>query len=415
MDFCSLTINVSPDKPVTLAAGGFPPPISRGVSEPLEMNVIALRDDSSQPPALIVSLDLLYPGRLVRKIVEAAFPKLPPNRIFLASSHTHRGPMTDDTKARLGHADRDYLDQLTLAFKNIQVGGPSMPWAVGALGLGHARADHSINRRLKKRVIVARRPRFNSYAIAPNPSGFKMEDLSVLVCRDKSSEVRCVVWNYACHPVSAPSKDMVAAHYPHIVRTRIREYFSQPELPVLFLQGFSGNTRPSESVKARRSTRGILRLLGGQGFSDMSVDGYGRWCSSLADVAISAVKDCRPLMNTRLVTRRVSIPADQFVYGAEEPHVTFQSIQLSPEFRIVAASAEVVAEYGPLVQEIVGSGSVMCVGCIDHPFGYAPTSKIYTEGGYEGGDFCRAFDLRGVNPDIEESMLLGFRSVLEDA
>jgi hypothetical protein len=61
---------------------------------------------------------------------------------------------------------------------------------------------------------------------------------------------------------------------------------------------------------------------------------------------------------------------------------------------------------------MAGGDHVMCVGCLDHTFGYAPTSRIRAEGGYEGGDYCATFGLGPLTDAVEEEMLNGFSAVL---
>lgn len=382
------------------------------VAERLEANVVALRTHEGEPPTVIVSMDLLYPGRLVRELVEECFHWLPPQNILLGSSHTHRGPMTDDTKSRLGTVDHDYLKHVKERFVSVRALEHTSDWTESHIYKGRADANGAVNRRLRKRLVVSRRPRLNGFVNAPNPAGFKDETLKMLVGRSSEGRAVFVLWSYACHPVGYPTADQVAAHFPALVRTRIRERVGDPNLPVVYLQGFSGNVRPSASVQLNGLSRRCRSMVTGPVFSDMSPSGYSNWCEDLAKVALAALDDARYVEVRGIRNQRAALKASLFVAGAPESNVTFQSIRLVPSVCIVGASAELVAEYVPIVRGMAASEDVFCVGCLDHVFGYAPTTQILKEGGYEAGDFCDAFGLEGVHPDIETSMRSGFEQVL---
>jgi len=209
---------------------------------------------------VIISLDLLYPGRILRSALESALPELRPDQIFLAATHTHQAPMTDDTKALLGAPDDKYMDMLVLGLsRELRRLLFSEETQIGVFSTAGVSAKHSINRRFRRRVTLARRSPshwrgppvrlvFNSYLMAPNPHGVTDELITVLISRSPAGRAQFVIWNYACHPVGFPDKDKVAADYPHYVRDILRTTLGVADLPVLFLQGFSGNTRPSASV-----------------------------------------------------------------------------------------------------------------------------------------------------------------------
>jgi len=222
-----------------------------------------------------------------------------------------------------------------------------------------------------------------------------------------------VIWNYACHPVGFPDKEKVAADYPHYVRDILRTTLGVPDLPVLFLQGFSGNTRPSASVsKTSGLSAWTRRMLFGPSFSKMTWSAYATWATELGVLVAEGCASARPLGEAVVSSRRSLRATSSVVAGAPEPWVSFHSIRFGSEFSVVGASAELVAEFSPVVREMAGSEQVMCVGCLDHPFGYAPTSRIRAEGGYEGGDYCSMFSLGPLAENVEEEMLEGFRAVL---
>ena len=401
--------------------GGVP---ASGVSERLEANFVVLRDDADSDPIVIISVDLLYPGRVLRAALESALPELRPDQIFLTSSHTHQAPMTDDTKPALGSPNSEYMRILAVNLsKEVKRVIDSDSTQVGIVSTRTLTATHSINRRLKKRWDFSRRPRCpwvavrlglarEFYVMAPNPVGVTDELVTTLISRSPTGQAQFVIWNYACHPVSFPDKNRVAAHFPHYVRDVLRASLGVEDLPVLFLQGFSGNTRPSASIDHGAGWRSKVRAwLFGPYFVNMSWSAYSSWATELGELVETGCATSTRLEDVGLLSRRSVFPSSLFVEGAAEADVSFHAIRFGPAFAIVGVSAEVVAEFAPTVRAMTGSQQVMCVGCLDHPFGYAPTNAILREGGYEGGDYCELFGLGPLVSGVEEEMIKGFKSV----
>jgi hypothetical protein len=418
------TVDITPRHPVV--TGGFlERPLLSEVAQRLEANLVVLGGDSGSEPMVIISLDLLYPGRILRSALESALPELRPDQIFLAATHTHQAPMTDDTKALIGAPDDTYLDMLVLTLsRELRRLRRSEESQVGEFSTAGVSARHSINRRFRRRVTVARRSPghwwgspvrlvFNSYLLAPDPHGVTDELITVLISRSPAGRAQFVIWNYACHPVGFPDKNKIAADYPHDVRDILRTTLGVADLPVLFLQGFSGNTRPSASVsKTPGLTAWTRRMMFGPVFTMMTWNAYTTWAKELGELVADGCANSLPLDEAVVSSRRSLIATSSVVADAPEPWVSFHSIRFGPGLSIVGASAELVAEFSPKIRAMAGSEQVMCVGCLDHPFGYAPTSRIRAQGGYEGGDYCSTFGLGPLAENVEEEMLQGFRTVL---
>ncbi|MCW4385036.1 hypothetical protein OH146_04525 [Salinibacterium sp. SYSU T00001] len=410
MKASAISVDISPDGQVPLgAATGADRATWLGISEPIEATFLAIWPDGEQP-VLIVSLDLLYPGRILRAAIERA-ADLAPERIFVAATHTHRAPMTDDTKPRLGMPDSQYMQWLVAKVGDAtrDVLDPARAVDV-TMRVGTGFAEHSINRRLRKKVVVGRRFRVNEVVMAPNPSGETDETLGVIAFVADGGEPVGVIWNYACHPVGFPHLNTIAAHYPGVVRDALRAHVGNSELPVAFLQGFSGDTRPSASTKVHSARRRLRQLVMGRLFDDMTEHAYLEWAGSLA-VRVKEVFDrAEDRMSDVVRARRVERVSADFVKGAKEP-VVFHSVDLA-DVTLVGISGEAVSGYAARVRALVPSRIIFCVGCIDHPFGYVPTARILAEGGYEGGGFCGAFGLESLNASIESDVMAGFASVL---
>ncbi|MDQ1537566.1 MAG: hypothetical protein QOE58_1959 [Actinomycetota bacterium] len=408
----SVSVDISPESQVSLGAADVGKNAWIGVTEKIEANLLALWSENDGMPVLMISVDLLYPGRILRAAIEAAAEHLDPDHIFLAASHTHQAPMTDDTKPRFGLADTEYLawlkDRISAGVQQVLRPGPTQSATISA---SRSEASHSINRRRFARFFLARRLIVNEFVTSPNPRGVTDESIVTATIKDSDGRPIALLWNYACHPVGFPLHNTVAAHYPHVIRESARKRLGDPHLPVLFFQGFSGNTRPSATAGAHSPRRRIRQLFSGRLFEDMTERGYADWSTSLAKKVTDSFEHERPVESNFIGTSRVIRDSADFAepLGAD---VSFHGLRIGPEILILGVSGEAVAEYAPQVRNMGGAEFTFCVGCLDHTFGYIPTSQIMAEGGYEGGGFRGKFDLTSINPAIEDHTLKGFQAVL---
>ncbi len=387
--------------------------VSSPPQEPLEANLLALWACDDDDPVLLVTLDLLYPGPAVRDAVESAASPLPPERIVVAASHTHRAPMTDAGKPLLGAADDAYLawlaEKLSHAVREV-LNVTRMQDA--RLAVGAAEASHSVNRRRRLRLFVGFPPRRNVVERMPNPGGPVDENVIVATIDDGSGKPLARLWNYACHPVAHPDPSSYSSHYIHEVRTRMRDITGDDRLPVLFFQGFSGDTRPTASIGVRGWRSWPRRLLSGPQFRDvMRRKRYRDWSRSLADRVLAAVVAGRAVDAREFASRRLTRPGREFADGTRGD-VSFQAIRFSDDFMLVGVSGEPVCEYAPFVRDLTGAQHTICAGCIDDVFGYIPTAQMVAEGGYESAGFCHEFGLRSIAADVEENTRSAFRALL---
>jgi len=410
----SITRSIAPNKEVDLGASDAQSAEWQGIDSDIEMNVLAVWAADDSLPLLFVTLDLLYPGERVRSAVESAAPEVPADRIVVAASHTHRAPMTDSSKPVLGAPDEEYMQwltgEITEAVRNVLT-SPRQPVSIS---VGDTSAAHSINRRLRKRVVVARRPRLNDVVNAPNPEGPTDERLTALIVRDVAGRPLALVWNYSCHPVGGPVRNAVSSHYPGVVRESIRDTFGAPTLPVLFFQGFSGDVRPNASTKVHSLRRRMRRIISGRLFEDMTWAAYSEWCRGLSAALLRALDGAVPVGPSDLTGRRLLVPADRIARGRDLGTMSFGRLTIGDLITIHTASGELVVDYALRAREATATRFVLCVGCTDEVLGYIPSHRVQAEGGYEGGGFARAFSLEGLRDDVEGVVDGAFRALDEN-
>ncbi len=404
------TISVTPQTRVELGCSNAASESWRGVRDPLEANLLSIRGSSDEHPILLVALDALYVGPDVRRAIVAACD-LPEDHVLTFASHTHRAPMLDSGKPRLGRPDPEHLKYVTQTLADAVHQLLHHEGTEGDLHIASGLADHSINRRLRKVVTLSRRPTFGAVVNAPNLDGSRDEEVVTVTFRGSSGKAIAAIWSYACHPVAGPQRNEVSAHYPGLVRSRIRSAEGDPYLPILFLQGFSGDTRPSASATAQSFIRKFQRLLTGPVFDSMNETTYADWASGLADVVINVRASEQAADVRRVGASRISIPSSR-LFSSPSGYVDFASLSFDGALTVVGCSAEVVSAYAIPVRRLSRSRTVICAGCMDDVFGYLPTSSMLLEGGYEADGFREEFGIGRLEKELPGVAMDGFTRVI---
>jgi len=383
------SVDITPRRPMTL--GGFNKRTApfTSVASRLEANVLLIRGESSS--LTIVSTDLLYPGETMRaQLIRDLSLSDRSEQLFLCASHTHSAPMTAPSIPHLGIADEEYVHfvatQITALVKSIEhQGEPCVcTYHVGS-------ADHSVNRRLV-RSRLTRSGFARSSGFGPNPSGERDESVRILQFVKSDGQPSALIWNYACHPTDFPGFLQVSAEYPGIVRSRLRSELG--DIPVLFLQGFSGDVRPPFSGRSAGIAGFARRVLIGPQFRQPLGREWEKWANSLAEsVASFARSSGRTLQIDSLMLKRVEVPESDFAAGGNGDKSLVWHLIDCGGFRIVGINAEPVVKYRRLLEESFSSGEpLLTVGCLDQPVCYLPSDNMIPERGYEVEGFRSLFN-----------------------
>lgn len=410
MRFAATSLNITPSKPVHMGASGKFTGLSTGIDSELEANVLCLADETFRTAVVLVSLDLLYPGRPITDAVRRGLSHRKNVNAFVVASHTHRAPMTDPDKPGLGQYNSSYVKSVVARLEPAIDACLGRLQVVDSVRIGSDLADSSINRRLRKRVVVARRLRVNAFVNAPNPAGAKDEVVTVLEVHGTAG-VECVLWNYACHPVGYPRSNRISAHFPGLVRDQIRADMGA-QLPVLFLQGFSGNVRPAGTARVHSARRKMRQLISGRLFEDFDNSNYSAWCHTLSTVVGAARRNSKELPLDTISVRVAKRPANTFVEDAPG-EMEVARISLGDSVELFLATGELMVEQGLKLRRHFQNAYVLPVGCVGETIGYLPTATIQKEGGYEGGAFTTQFGIGPMKIDAPQALDELFTSVME--
>lgn len=404
------SVDITPRRPLML--GGFNKRTApfTSVASRLEANVLLIKGASSS--VVIVSTDLLYPGETLRaELIQNLGLGDRSEELFLCASHTHSAPMTAPSIPHLGIANDQYVHfvatQITTLIKSIEEKGELClcTYHVGS-------ADHSMNRRLV-RPRLTRSGFARSSGFGPNPDGDRDESVHILKFSKSSGEPSAVIWNYACHPTDFPESLQVSAEYPGIVRERLRSQLG--DIPVLFLQGFSGDVRPPFSGRSAGIAGFARRVLVGPQFRQPLRREWEEWSNSLAEsVASFALSSGRTLQIDSLMLKRIEVPENEFAAGGTGNKSLVWHLIDCGAFRIVGINAEPVVKYRRLLEESFSGGEpLLTVGCLDQPVCYLPSDNMIPEQGYEVEGFRSLFDFSARFQDrLQDAVIRRLREAL---
>jgi len=228
------------------------------IRDDLEANLLYLSD--GRESVLLVSLDLagLFELTWVRETTAAmaASSGVPDRNTIITSTHTHTGP---DTLGLLFDSPKNNAYLATL--REVLVDGAAEAVAnarPARIGWGAGTAHIGYNRRLcwadgsHTMYGDSSRPDFIGLEGPDDPSH------TVLFAADEDGYIAIVHANCS-HATCVGSADYASADFPGEARRAVREALGQA-LPVLYLQGASGDTSPSNMLDVNRQQDGEQRM-----------------------------------------------------------------------------------------------------------------------------------------------------------
>lgn len=234
--------------------------------------------------------------------------------------------------------------------------------------------------------------------LAPDRRVNITRDVRVLEVVDDTGSAVAVIWSAACHPTGWPSLRVQSPDYIGTVRDRLEKMPEGPgAVPVLFLQGFSGDLRPDAPDRRSRIRRMARAALFGPNFTPLDDQTWREWSDRIAvsvttELAALRQQEAEPLVG-RLAGAVVELPLTDVLDGPDQQGrvVEFQRLHLGSMCDILAVSAEPSSMLLPLVDD----PDVWATGYSGDVFGYWPTDRQRQEGGYEARGWIVPFGLRG--------------------
>ncbi len=379
------TADITPKTSIWMAGYAARTQPAQGTSQPLHAKALAI-EGANRQRFVVVTLDLLGVTTGMSSRIGAAVARrhrVPRERLLLASSHTHSGPVVDtqlmvaydvtpaqvrDVEAYTATLEAQIVDLVGAAIKGL---------APATLHAGDTTVTFGANRRVQ---------------FTPDgPSDPRVPMLRV----DIGGAPRAVLFSYACHNTTLPATHVEwHGDYAGVAQARIEAM--RPGLTALFMAGCGADINPKP-----RGTR-------------ETVDQHGE---TLASAVVAALAGLTPVSGpTRAALEWVDLPfeaaltPDQWKsrFGLADPYVerhavlmagikaregTLPTSQRMPvqvwrfgrDVTLVTLGGEVVVDYALRLRREYADDDVWPVGYANDVFGYVPSARVLKEGGYEGG------------------------------
>jgi hypothetical protein len=389
-------VAITPRGPLWMAGYAARDHPSEGAIHDLWAKVLFLQDPNGRK-AVLVTLDVCGIGadvsNAIRDAAKARFG-LERDRIVIACSHTHSGPVVglnlasmyvkmDDEQRRRGN---DYTKAL-IASIDQTMGEAHTDMIPTVLLWGTGRSDFAVNRRENKEKDV---PALRESLSLKGPVD---HDVPVLHVINDEGKTLAIVFGYACHCTVLDGYKF-CGDYAGFAQLAIEK--AHPGAQAMFVAGCGADQNPLP-----RRTVELAQIYGGE--LAVAVDAVlassmqvveGSMGSAYEEVALpfaalpsredleAQTKSKDPITVRRAERLLVSLQAK----GRLEPAYPYpvQAWRLG-ELTWVFLGGEVVVDYSLRLKRNLGSSKTWVSGYCNDVMAYIPSLRVLQEGGYEGG------------------------------
>jgi len=374
--------------------------------EPSKVAVFFLKLDEKHTFCLI-SVDLIWISNDLAEDLRNKISKLtmtPVHRISIVASHTH-GSANDDPDFDFGLATQSYVNTIKDSIISCVNRAYTASFETVVFKVVEAETDKvSINRRRKALFIHEGKIRFRTQNL-PNfnaPHKHKFRKLEFRRVADGS--LAALIFHLSCHPVADPAST-VGADFPGFLR-RFSQEKDNSNIPVGFIQGFSGDLRPKLIFKPRTLKDWILELIIGKRFRP-SVSGDS---ATLAKTILKAFEEKNSRATELFDITPVSSKEEKIKIKLESGQTLKKELCFISwffgEMKFQFLSAEVLSGF-----QNDDDKKHICIdaGYANGMVGYIPTSEDLLTGGYEVDGSRKKF---GISRRISEEFALFLRDKL---
>lgn len=373
----AVEVDITPTSPQWLM--GYNARQSTGVHDKIYHRIVAMDDGKTQFYLVASDLCLFSPG--VYKDVAATLKKelgIDPQNFWWSVTHSHAAPEVGAPgiyKTLLGRSDhewnRDYAQKVTSALVDgIKNAKSKLEDASIAFGTGISMAN--INRRAKDVD--------GHVFLGLNPDGPADRQINLMRLERKNGTPIAVIVNYAMHGTAMSGANLeVSGDAPGTVSAYVEQKVGAP---VLYVNGAAGNMAPIYSVYPDPRSAHLTQfnvLLGDRILSALNTMG-----APAADVSLTASEKM-------IESRRkdgLEWPAELAEFSRKQADGT-ELVRLPVRFLkinhtlIWSAPVELFCEIAIAVRNQSPFEHTFYFGYTNGWFGYLPTSKAFSEGGYE--------------------------------
>ena len=372
-------IDITPKEPVWMSGYAARKRPSTGVQMPIQAKALAL-EDGRGGRVVLVSVDIIGLSAALSDRVAAEVAskyKLERSQLVLNSSHTHTGPMVDGNLSPMAPSDEAELAKIraytnTLAEKLVTVIGASLgDLAPARLHFDYGEAGFAINRRKREVAPVDHR-------------------VPVLRVSAPNGQIRALLFGYACHNTTLTAEFLeISGDYAGYAQAQLEKEF--PGATALFFMLCGGDQNPEP-----RSRRELAEKHGGE------------LAREVARVARTPMEPVEGRLRTALQLTRLVLS------NMKQVNYPVQAVRFEKGFTLITLGGEVVVDYALKFTAQYPKERLMVAGYSNDVMCYIPSLRILREGGYEGGDSMKWYNLDApFAEDVEERVTASVAAVME--
>ncbi len=389
-------VAITPKQPMWMAGYGSRNHPSEGVEHDLWAKAIVLTDPIAGKKHVIVTLDICGIGRELSVKIRDELQKrqeLSRDRIVLACSHTHCGPVVgsnlltmyplDDTQRRLVEEYATFLFDSVVsvvdeAAKHVEP--VELSWQTG-------RADFAVNRRENNQ------PKADALRQKLQLKGPVDHDVPVMSVKDQQGRLKAVLFGYACH-CTVLSYYKFCGDYAGFAQIALEKTY--PGAQAMFVAGCGAdqNPLPRGNVEfaekyGSQLARSVERVLAGP----MNPIKSSTFESSYTeiDLPLGTLPTKEQIQkDAESATLAVANRARKLLKTIDEkgslPRTYPYPIQLwnFGDLTWIFLGGEVVVDYSLRLKRNLGSSHTWVSAYCNDVCAYIPSLRVLKEGGYEG-------------------------------
>ncbi|MBA94304.1 MAG: hypothetical protein CMP21_00865 [Rickettsiales bacterium] len=368
------------------------------IDSDLEINAIRLIQDKTD--MFIITVDTLFvTNDMIGEVITTLSPNyhLKKEQFMIIASHTHYAPFLDKTKPNLGTVDpKYYIFFIKKLVSIVKILLDQIPKPVD-IYYSETETNNIMISRRKKTWILRKKIIFQKI-MTNYPNNLSTIDSKLRLikyCDPQSKKTLAIAWNMACHPVMYPSSNHLTSHFPADIRTHLRKKVTA--IPILFLQGFAGDIKPKNHLKALTLKNKIKTIINKQApFRDFTKTAYKHWIQSITQTLDKLLPNSKKIKPTSLNLQTYQCSLKEIWDSPSNDQIlTVKAFYLNKSTIILGISAEIVSAFSIKLKTMFPNITIIPIGYMGSVFGYWPTQSMLKEGGYEVTGFLSGFSING--------------------
>jgi neutral ceramidase len=386
---------ITPEAPVAMAGYASRNKPSEGVVMDLYAKVLALEDTNGQR-AVWVTTDLIglrasVTEPLVERIIQRTGLKR--HQVLINSSHTHTGPTIAESDSS-AYSVRDEAFAATRAYRQLL-----QDRIVGAVEQALARMEPvELSHGTGVVPFVLNRREFTTtrgVILGVNPRGPADQSMPLLKVTSPDGKLRAVMFGAATHNTTLTGDEYrISGDYAGFAQDYVQKQLGGAQ--AMFMLGCAGDSNPYprgtvEIARQHGETLGreVLRVLDTK---LTPVRGPLNLQFDYADIPLAPVPSRSELekMSGPGSPSWLSWGAGRMLQALDQGgklpthyRAPIAVWQFGADLTLVALSGEVVVDYVYLIEKAIGPQQVWIAAYSNDVFGYLPSARVLSEGGYE--------------------------------